>query len=144
VSAAADDDLLAMIRYLRLGDQRWVRARTLAAVKLLRLPGRGERRRAVLHDARWRSHSDAKLLLILAEEELATPARSAELALLAAAVAARVSPSPLTAMDDLRGTALLALARAFRHGSRYRQADRALAAAALRGYDPVMPIRVSS
>jgi tetratricopeptide (TPR) repeat protein len=131
-----DADLLTLIRYVDLVDLEWIRVGTSAATELLRLPTRRERRAAALRDPSWQSHARVELLLILAEEELATPATSFELAALAATLAARLSASPLTSMDDLRPRALLMLARACRHCGCYRLADRALAAAARRSHDP--------
>jgi tetratricopeptide (TPR) repeat protein len=131
-----DADLLTLIRYLSLTDREWVRTGTGAVAELLQLPTRGERRAAALRDPRWLSHAKVELLLILAEEELGTPGSSLELAALGAALAARVSPSPLTSMDDQRPRALLVLARACRHCGKHRLAEQALGAAARRSHDP--------
>jgi tetratricopeptide (TPR) repeat protein len=131
-----DDDVLALMRYLNLADPEWLRAQIGAAFKVAALPARRERRAAALRDPRWRSPAKVELLTILAEEELGRPATSAALAALAAAAAARVWPSALTSGDDLRPRALLMLARACRHCGHYREAERALGAAARRWHDP--------
>lgn len=141
-SGAADDatwyeGLLTLVRYVDLDDPEWVARQTAAAGELLELPDRHERRAVVRRQ--WRSHAQAELLAALASGQLDRPERASELARLACTAAAAVSPSALTAADDLRARSLLVLARTYRHLGRYQEAERALAGAARRFHDPEQP-----
>jgi tetratricopeptide (TPR) repeat protein len=130
-----DDDPLALMLYLNLADAEWMRA-WRAARGLPGPPARRERRAAALRDARWQYPAKVEMLTRLAEKELDSPVTAAALATLAAAAAARVWTSARASRGDLRPRALLMLARAYRHGGRYREAERALGAAARRWHEP--------
>lgn len=135
--AAWDAGLLTLIRYVDLDDPEWVARQTAAAGELLELPDRHVRR--MVARRQWRSHAQAELLAGLATGQLDRSERASELARLACTAAAAVSPSALTAADDLRSRSLLVLARTLRHLGMHQDAERALAGAARRFHDPEQP-----